>query len=140
MMPSAGCPTCVGQLARRTCGSDTRENSSAPVRLLVLLAFTIAVLAGCTLTVPLAKPGPSQFQYTERREDPVTVVVQDARPVAERTLHKGRGTVEFQGTGEDLSFVQEALVAEMKARGLNAVAGTGDGTNVLLIASGHRKI
>jgi hypothetical protein len=83
--------------------------------------------------VPLAKPVPSQFQYAERRDEPIKVVVRDARPPAARVLSQGMHSVEIVGTGEDLGFLNEALVAEMKARGLNAVTGTGGDTDALLI-------
>jgi hypothetical protein len=98
-------------------------------RLPVVLVLGAGVLTGCTITVPLAKPAPSPFQYAERREVPIQVVVQDKRPAGDRALSRGRVSVEFTGAGEDLVFLCEALVAEMKARGINAVTeavGSGD--------------
>lgn len=132
-MRTAGCPESMGHLDRSKIGGAARENSRAYGPVLLLLVLGVASLASCTLTVPLAKPVPSQFQYTERREEAVQVVVRDARPPAERKLSKGMHSVEFVGAGEDLPFRREALVAEMKARGLNAVAGTGGDANALLI-------
>ena len=98
-------------------------------RLPVLLVLGAGVLTGCTMTVPLAKPAPSPFQYAERREAPIQVVVQDARPAGDRKLSRGRLSVEFTGAGEDLAFLRDAVVAELKARGINAVTdatGSGD--------------
>jgi hypothetical protein len=123
-----------GHFGRRNIGGKARGDSrisSAPVLLFLLLCT--ASLVGCTLTVPLVKPVPSQFQYVERRDEPVQVVVRDARPAAERKLSKGKLPVEIGGVGEDLSFLSEALVAEMKARGINAMAGAADDANALLI-------
>ncbi len=102
-------------------------------RLLVLLVLGASVLAGCTITVPLAKPAPSAFQYAERREAPIQVVVQDARPAADRKLSRGRVSVEFTGAGEDLAFLRDALVAEMKGRGINAVTEATGGGDVLAL-------
>jgi hypothetical protein len=132
-MRTAGFPGPTGYFRRRRIGAKARENSRASGPVLLLLVLGVASLAGCTLTVPLATPVPSQFQYTERREETVQVGVRDARPPAERKLSKGKIPVEFVGTGEDLSFLSEALVAEMKARGINAVAGDGSDANALLI-------
>jgi len=97
----------------------------------LLLALCVGFLAGCTITVPLATPTPSAFQYTERPEAPIQVVVRDARPPAERKLSRGRVSVELVGAGEDLAFLRDALVAEMKARGVNAVTGAEAGIRVL---------
>ncbi len=129
-MRTADCPESTGYSGRKAIGGKARASRLV----LLLLVLGSASLLGCTITVPLAKPIPSQFQYAERREEPVQVVVRDARPVTERKLSKGTMSVEFVGGGEDLSFITEALVAEMKARGLNSVAGTGgDDPNALLI-------
>jgi hypothetical protein len=97
------------------------------------LLLVFGVLAGCTVTVPLATPAPSAFQYAERREAPIQVVVKDVRPPSERNLSRGRVSVEIAGAGEDLVFLRDALVAEMKARGINAAADAAGGTNVLAV-------
>jgi hypothetical protein len=101
--------------------------------LLFCLVLGAGVLAGCTITVPLAKPAPSPFQYAERREAPIHVVVQDARPAADRKLSRGRVSVEFTGAGEDLAFLRDALVAELKARGINAVPEATGGGDILAL-------
>lgn len=101
--------------------------------LLVFLLLGAGVLSGCTMTVPLAKPAPSPFQYAERREAPIQVVVQDARPAGDRKLSRGRLSVEFTGAGEDLAFLRDALVAELKARGITAVTEAPGGGDVLAI-------
>ena len=128
---TAGCSESTDPLDRQKIGGDVREGSWFPA--LLLLVVGAASVAGCTLTVPLAKPAPSPFQYVERREEPIPVVVKDARPATERKLSKGRLSVEFTGAGEDLAFLSEALVAELKARGINAVAGTAGDANAFLI-------
>jgi hypothetical protein len=115
----SGSREAVGQ---KQIGEEARGGSRSLFLLLWVLGA--ASLGGCTLTVPLAKPAPSPFQYVERREEPVSVVVKDARPAAERKLTKGKLSVEITGAGEDLAFLSDALVAELKARGVNAVAGT----------------
>jgi hypothetical protein len=102
-------------------------------RLPVFLLLGAGVLTGCTMTVPLAKPAPSPFQYAERREAPIQVVVQDARPAGDRKLSRGRLPVEFTGAGEDLAFLRDAVVAEMKGRGINAVTETTGNADVLAI-------
>jgi len=53
--------------------------------------------------------------------EPVRVVVRDTRPAADRKLSKGKLPVEISGVEENLVFLGEALVAELKARGINAV-------------------
>ena len=102
-------------------------------RLPVVLVLGAGVLTGCTITVPLAKPAPSPFQYAERREAPIQVVVQDARPAADRKLSRGRVSVELTGAGEDLVFLRDALVAELKARGINAVPEATGGGDILAL-------
>ncbi len=118
-------------IGRKKIGGIVRGGSWFPVLLLWVLGTTF--LAGCTLTVPLAKPTPSPFQYVERREEPIPVVVKDTRPAVERKLSKGKLPVEITGVGEDLAFLCDALVAELKARGINAVAGTVSDANALLL-------
>ncbi len=128
---TAGCAGPTHARGRKQVGGEARKGSRSPV--LLLLVLGAASLAGCTFTVPLAKPTPSSFQYVQQREEPIPVVVKDARPAAERKLARGRQSVEITGVGEDLTFLSDALIAEFKARGINAVPVTGSGTTSLLI-------
>ncbi len=66
-MRTAGFPGYSGYFCRRKIGGKAR--ASGPV--LLLLVLGVASLAGCTFKIPLATPVPSQFQYTERREEAV---------------------------------------------------------------------
>lgn len=109
----------------------TVSRSSGLLRVFLLLGA--GVLTGCTMTIPLATPAPSPFQYAERHEAPIQVVVRDARPAAERALSRGRLSVAFVGAAEDLAFLRDALVVEMKARGINAVTDATGGADVLAL-------
>jgi len=132
-MGTAGFSELRGYAYRMEIGGETRKDSRLSALALLLMLLGILSIVGCTLTVPLVKPVPSQFQYVERRDEPLQVVIKDSRPAAERKLSKGRLSVEFVGAGEDLSFVSDALVAEMKARGINAVVGNAADANAFLI-------
>jgi hypothetical protein len=100
----------------------------------ILLFLLVALIPafGCSLTVPMSRPTPSSFQYAVRQEAPITVVVKDSRPEAEKKLSKGRFDVEITGLGEDLTFLAEDLAKELNARGIKAVAGT-SGPDMLVL-------
>lgn len=102
--PTSGAEA-TGQSA---CWKVGRRKEGTPLLLgpvLVLCVLAVASLVGCTLSVPLVKPVPSPFQYAERREEPIQVVVKDSRPAEEKKLSKGRISVELVGATEDLSFL-----------------------------------
>jgi hypothetical protein len=123
--------TALGGVRQGSIGSTARTDSRRSRLLQALLVLGAGVLTGCTISVPLAKPAPSPFQYAERREAPIQVIVKDARTAAERPLSRGRFSVALVGAGEDLAFLRDALVAEMKARGINVVTEAAGGANVM---------
>jgi hypothetical protein len=128
-MQTTACTGSERCLGRKTVGGEARVSGLV----LLLLILGVGILSGCTITVPLATPAPSAFQYAERREEPIQVVVKDVRPGTERALSRGRISVDIIVAGEDLAFLRDALVAEMKARGINAVAEAAGGSNVLTL-------
>ncbi len=110
------------QMKRMRCdrfNGGTKLSRSAVPFLLVALIF----MFGCSITVPMTRPTPSNFQYSVKKEAPVTVVVKDSRPESEKKLAKGRFDVQITGLGEGLTFVGEEVAKELKARGVNAVVG-----------------
>jgi hypothetical protein len=113
-------------------------NGSGKVRRYALPFLLVALvpLFGCTITIPMARPTPSSFQYSVRQGAPVTVVVKDSRPASEQALTRGsKFTVILTGLGEGLTFLGEEVAKELTARGINAVAGASDaaGPDTLLL-------
>ncbi len=94
--------------------------------ILLFLLISLIPMFGCSVTIPMARPTPSNFQYSIRKEVPVTIVVKDSRPDSERNLAKGRLTVHITGVGEGLTFLGEEVAKELKAKGINAAASASD--------------
>jgi hypothetical protein len=132
-MGAIGLRTTLGAFRQGRIAGAARTASRRSGLLRICLLLGAGVLTGCTIAIPLAKPAPSPFQYAERREEPIQVVVQDARTAGERPLSRGRVSVALVGAGEDLAFLRDALVAEMKARGINAVTDATGSVDILAI-------
>jgi len=81
-----------------------------------------AGLAGCTMSIPVARPTPSGLSYSGPRTPPVTLKVVDARAGEELTFHVltaglSGSTVRLDGMDAPVTVLAENLAAELEGRG-----------------------
>lgn len=106
-----------------------RLSSNFKFRLLFTLLVIALFAAGCTIKIPISRPEVSQFMYEDMIQEPVDIIVKDARSEGEKGLTRGvlrGGSILIMNLDDPIAFIEDELVKEMRARGINARRGSGE--------------
>lgn len=87
----------------------------------VPLCGLLFLLGGCALTYQVHPPQPSSLALEGSADGPTTLRISDRRTAADKPLSVGRMKVQLVGLEDEMSFLRDALVAELGSRGLPVV-------------------
>jgi hypothetical protein len=104
-----------------------------------------AVLAGCSVTIPITRPTPSERFFSDASAKKVTLKLVDGRAGAETAFHVGEAglsgaKVNFEGIESPITFLAENLGKEMAGRGypVTVVADPGASAEIELRVTRYR--